>query len=94
MLSNEITRPPTVTLPDYKCEARVESIKYMSDGTASTDVIVTMKKSSFTLSDGHSDKFEFTAVGKAIPARLKDTVVVEIGFHVGGVKATSQYLYL
>ena len=93
-LTTEII-PPVETLIEYIAEARIESITYLSDGTPSTDVSVSVTPTDFILAGGETNQFNFTAIGSNIPNRFNDTTVVEIGFYLNGVRVldATQFLH-
>jgi hypothetical protein len=88
--------PPTHTLEDCLCEAKVESVTYVSDGEVSTDVSVSISPANLVVPGGETKKFNLSAVGSASPARdSEDETVVEIGFYVDGTRVGSatQFIY-
>ena len=86
---------PQNTQLDYLCEAKVESIKYASDGVLSTDVGVSIAPASFVLKGGETNQFDLMATVSNVPARYNDQTIVEIGFYVDGIRIdrATQYLY-
>jgi hypothetical protein len=87
--------PPESSLPDYLCEARIESISYASDNMPSADVSVSITSAtSFILGDGETKQFTFTATGSDKPARYNDATIAEIGYYIDGNKVGSASQYL
>jgi len=87
--------PTTGQVPDCVFEAKIESITYQSDGTASTDVSASVSPASILLSVNATGTFDLTATAVATPARYNDTTVVEVGFYRDGARLASatQFVY-
>ena len=85
--------PPAGLIVDFAYEARVISTTYLSDGTSSSDVSISISPA-FILSESETEHFDFVATAAAIPNRYNDTTIVEIGFFIDGERylPATQYI--